>query len=80
MEHKYHTSYSFEEMKDCFMQRLIKENRCFRISDSKSNNTFRIDVCAVNPHNTRRSCWQPGIIRKATEDILMRMNINRLWI
>lgn len=71
---------SFEEMKNCFIQRLKKENRCFHISDNESSDTFRIDVCAVNPHSTRRSCWQPGIIRKATEDILMRMNISHFSI
>lgn len=72
------TSFSFEEMKASFVQRLIKENRCFCVSDNESKDTFRIDVYAVNPHKKHRSCWQPGIIRRACEDILMRMNISPL--
>lgn len=76
MAEKNKTSSSFEEMKTCFTQRLIKEGRCFCITDNESKNTFRIEVSAVNPHSPCRSCWQPGIIRKAYEDVVKRMNIS----
>lgn len=78
MAQNHETRYSFEEMRASFIQRLIKEDRCFSIRDNDSKDTFRIDVCAVDPHSMHKSCWQPGIIRRACEEILMRMNINRL--